>query len=137
MHNTHVALLTGDAWDEYTHLLCLSTANPCSTSAPLLLSSRPFSIVFTPQAAAAAARRRAQGLQVEQAFLQGLPDAGSQAQLAQVTAEQRYAAELAEELQVGPASQHANSLFALHLALAVAEQFGVRLLQCMAACLFW
>ena len=41
---------------------------------------------------------------MEQAFLQGLPDAASQEQLAQVTAEQQYAAELAEELQVPPSA---------------------------------
>ena len=53
------------------------------------------------QAAATAARRRAQGLQVEQSFLQDGSQAGADSNAAaEVDAEQRYQAELAKELQV-------------------------------------
>ena len=53
------------------------------------------------QAAATAARRRAQGLQVEQSFLQDGSQAGADSKAAaEVDAEQRYQAELAKELQV-------------------------------------
>ena len=75
-----------------------------ATADPLLALSAPVRLVM--QEAAKAARRRAQGRRIEQAFLEGAdpttaagpPGAG---QASAEDAERAYAAELAAELQVG------------------------------------